>query len=289
MTAVSYDLCSPWATPSDVGGDCCAGTVDPALMDDALAGASLILYNLTGKQWPGLCTDVIRPTAEHAPDLLRPGWVPYGGYSGPWAGGSGSYAYGYNFWAGMWGACTCNRTTVCGLHAVSEIVLPGYPVAAITTVKIDGVTRAPAGYKIQDRQRLVYVPQASDTAAGWPCCQSVELPSTAVGTWEVTYTWGAAPPAIGARFAATLACQLYKTIAPDDASREGCRLPQRITSITRQGVTLAVLDSFQVFKDGLTGLPEIDLWISSDRRARTGAHADVITPGMVASLRRDQP
>lgn len=286
MTAVSYDLCAPWATADDVSGDCCAGTVDPNKMDDALAGASLILYNLTGRQWPGECTDVIRPTAEHAPDLLRPGWVPYGGYTGPWAAG-GQNAYAYNFFGGMWGACSCNRTTVCGLHSVSEILLPGYPVASITTVKIDGVTRPSAGYRIQDRARLVWVPQTSDTREGWPCCQRVELASTEVNTWEVTYKWGAGPPAIGQRFAATLACQLYKTLSPADA--EGCRLPQRITSITRQGVTLAVLDSFQVFQDGLTGLPEIDLWISSDRRARSGRSPDVITPGMVASLRRDQP
>jgi hypothetical protein len=288
VTAVSYDLCSPWATADDVGGDCCAGTADKDKMDDALAGASLILYNLTGKQWPGVCTDVIRPTAEHEQDRLHAGWAPYGGYSGPWAAG-GQNAYAYNYWAGMWGSCTCDRTTVCGLHAVSEIILPGYPVDSVTTVKIDGVTRPGSGYRIQDRQRLVWVPQPSDTRQGWPCCQRVELPSTEVDTWEVTYTWGAAPPAIGKRFAATLACQLYKTIATDDADREGCRLPQRITSITRQGVTIAVLDSFQVFKDGLTGLPEIDLWISSDRRARSGRSPDVITPGMVAAYRRDQP
>jgi hypothetical protein len=288
VTAVSYDLCSPWATTADLPADCCEGTADPDKLDDALAGASLILYNLTGRQWPGICTDTIRPTAEHEPEM--PGWLPYAGYDGPWAGGPyGGAGYGYRFWSGMWGGCSCNRTTVCGLHTVSEIILPGYPVASITSVKIDGVVRNAAGYKIQDRQRLVWVPLTGDTRTGWPCCQRVELPTTAADTWEVVYGWGAAPPSIGARFAAALACQLYKTIAADPVDREGCRLPQRITSITRQGITIAVLDSFQVFKDGLTGLPEIDLWISSDRRARSGREPAVITPGMVAALRRDQP
>lgn len=46
-----------------------------------------------------------------------------------------------------------------------------------------------------------------------------------------------------------------------------CSLPERITSITRQGVSWTVLDAMDFLDKGLTGMAPVDQWISVVRRA----------------------
>lgn len=46
------------------------------------------------------------------------------------------------------------------------------------------------------------------------------------------------------------------------ASGEACALPERITSVTRQGVTWTILDPQDFLRDGLTGIGPIDQWLS---------------------------
>ena len=52
-----------------------------------------------------------------------------------------------------------------------------------------------------------------------------------------------------------------------------------MTSITRQGISLAVLDPLTLFVDGLTGLPEVDLWVQSVRLGRARRSASLMVPG----------
>lgn len=277
VSAPSWDLAAPWATVADLVAPCCPGEGDDQeLMSDALMGATMILYNLTGQQWAGASSDVIRPTADEAPGLDA--WYPYDGYSGV-SGRAGMYA-----WPGMFGMCGCNRVSTCGGFSVSEITLPGWPAITVTEVKIDGAVLSSAHYKLQDRRRLVYRPQAGETRQGWPCCQDVTLDVDRPGTWQVSYTWGVSPPPFWKDMAAMLGCQLYVAMVP---ARNGeCRLPKRIQSITRQGVTIAVIDNYDVFAKGLTGLPEIDLAIGALRYGNADG-ARVVVPGKQPSYRRD--
>lgn len=277
VSAPSWELAAPWADVDDLVAPCCPGEGDDQeLMADALMGASTILYNLTGQLWSGETEDIIRPTADESPGADT--WYPYDGYSGV-TGRAGMYS-----WPGMWGVCGCNRTTVCGGNTVSELLLPGWPVVSITEVKIDGVVVTSAHYKLQDRRRLVYRPQLGETRQGWPCCQDVTLDVTEANTWQVKYRWGVAPPPYWKDLAAMLGCQLYLSMVP---SRSGeCRLPKRIQSISRQGVTIAVIDNYDVFVKGLTGLPEIDMAITALRFGNADS-ARVVVPGKHATYRRD--
>jgi hypothetical protein len=184
----------------------------------------------------------------------------------------------------MWGSCDCNRTTVCGAYSISEITLPGWPAVTVDEVKIDGAALSAAHYKLQDRRRLVYRPQTGETRQGWPCCQNVVLAVDQPNTWQVTYKWGVAPPPYWKDLAAMLGCQLYLAMMPKRA--EQCRLPKRIQSISRQGVTIAVIDSFDVFEKGLTGLPEVDMAISALRYG-SNTSPRVVVPGKQPSFRRD--
>lgn len=271
MAAASYEVCAPWAA-SDIAVGCCkGGFTDPGLATDAFLIASTMLYNLSGRRWPGVCADLVRPTAEHAQALG--GWTP-GDYWRANPDPLPNWAAPY----GMWGFCGCDRTEVCGGASVSEILLPGYPVVAVTEVKRDGVVVPSSLYQLQDRRRLVALGDA------WPCCQDVTKADTQTGTWSVAYTWGAAPPRGGVRAAAALGCELYKGWAKP--AGDVCQLPERVTTITRQGVTMATLDPWDLFDKGRTGIATVDLWLASLDRGSRSRPSELFVPGQLPSIRR---
>lgn len=149
--------------------------------------------------------------------------------------------------------------------------------SAITQVKIDGVVVNPARYRVDDYRWLVYVPE-SPTAErqAWPCCQDLSAPDTAEDTWVISYAHGTAPPRGGVRSAMELGCQLATAWTPAVAGT--CQLPKRVTTLARQGVTMAVLDPMTLYKDGLTGLSGVDLWVASANRGRANRPATVWSP-----------
>lgn len=228
-------VCSLWATadlmPCDLEG------VDEDLIDDALATASSILYVLSGRQFPGVCEETIRPCALRVdtPRHRRYGW-------GEWS------------WREEWWGCGCRSNVACGCASMSQIELRT-PVAEVSLVSVDGIALDPGAYRVDDWKWLVRV-----DGDAWPCCQSLELESTEPDTFEVTYTFGTPPSPGGDRSAAALACELVKAWSPETAGE--CRLPQRVQQLVRQGVTM-VFDPATVFDNGLTGISEVDLWLRS--------------------------
>lgn len=251
MSMPCPDICTPWATEADVGSPCDDYEFDPTVLDDGLQVASQILYELTGRRWPGVCTETIRPCGYRTTDA----WG---------AAGQG------------WCGCLSSRT--CGCRQLSELRLPNHPAIEVTAVKIDGATVDFDRYRIDDYRWLVYLPE-SDTAErqSWPCCQRIDLPDTDEDTWSVTYTYGQEPPLGGVKAAASLGCQLALGWQPETVGQ--CRLPKRVTTVTRQGITLGVIDPLSLFADGLTGLPEVDLWVQSIRLGQQRRQAAVMVPG----------
>lgn len=146
--------------------------------------------------------------------------------------------------------------------------LPGRPVVEVSAVTIDGVPLAAEDWFVLDRAAVGRVDGQS-----WPCSQALRLASSETGTWEVAYRYGTAPPPGGVRSAATLAFEMALASIPD---AEGTRLPERVSSITRQGVTMAVLDPLTLLAEGRTGLVDVDLWVASvmhgDRRRGAAVH-----------------
>lgn len=265
VSPLSAGTCSPWAEMSDVCAPCNSYDFDPSVLEPALQVASDVLYNFTGRRWPGECSETLRPC----------------GYGTPMHALHQDPVTGYI--ARGW--CGCRDSRSCGCQRLSEVKLPGYPVTGITNVKIDGQIISSDRYRIDDRRWLVYLPE-SNTAErrGWPCCQRLDLPDSEQDTWSITYTYGIAPPLGGIRAAATLACQL--ALACDASTASQCLLPKRVTSITRQGVTLAILDPLTLFKDGLTGLADVDMWVQSILRGDKTRRATVHVPGRSQRHRR---
>lgn len=264
MAEASAEICSPWADAADACAPCDTYEFDPALLEDWILVASMNLWNLTGRRWPGICTDVVRPPSACGCVTRESWWVTpvLGGYDGAICG--------------------------CGCGGVSELVLPGYPVVDVTNVTIDGQVVDPARYRIDDHQRLVYQPDLTgvDGRRSWPCCQRLSRPAGEEGTWTVTYTWGQEPPLGGIKAAASLGCQLALSCLPSDSpGGRLCRLPKRSTSITRQQVAVALADPLALFPEGLTGLPEVDLWVASVMKGDQRRRGHAFVPGRGRSRR----
>jgi hypothetical protein len=266
----SGGVCSPWAELGDM--PCQTYEADPNVMAMLCQFSSDVLYDLTGRQWPGLCLSTVRPQSGEAA-LGAVSW-PGNGYRQPWL-----------VERGVWG-CSCNRSERSGCSFVPEIKLADR-VVSVSQVKIDGVVVPTNEYRIDDHRYLVGLRRPDGSERTWPCCQDDGLPDTQPHTFSVSFTRGGYPPVGGTVAAASLACEFAKGMGllGDDAAKK-CRLPRRVTSIVRQNVSVAVLDPLTLFQDGRTGLPEVDLWLASVVAGRARRRATMIPMGKRRRSRR---
>lgn len=93
--------------------------------------------------------------------------------------------------------------------------------------------------------------------SAWPT-QNLAQPLPNAGTWSVEYGRGTAPPANVGVLVGLLALEFLSA-----CSGGKCRLPRRVTSVSRQGVSYQMIDPTDIYATGKTGLPEVDLWLSS--------------------------
>ena len=219
--------CGPW-TSSQAAWDCCGqpttvvdGDTCPVDFSAQVQMASEILYELSGRQWAGACEQTVRPCRIGSTcgiQVLSRGYV-----IGPWSwAGFGWNTPSWNGWG--WG-----DANYCGCQPLSRIKLSGYPVREILEVKIDGVVVDPTTYELVNWRWLVRLGDEH-----WPHCQALDLPDTEDGTFSVEYRFGQDPPVSGQHAAAALACEMYKACGGGG----DCEIPQNVTRLTRQGVTI---------------------------------------------------
>lgn len=266
MSIPAGSTCAPWATVADVCAPCNEYGFDPDLLDRSLQMATDVLFNFTGRQWPGLCSELVRPCRPDGVSCFGPSFA---------AGQLGLDAYATSNGEPISGWSSGQN---CGCGILYQVTLPGYPVVSVDLVLVDGDVVPPSNYRVDDQRRLVGVRRADGSLQTWPVCQRMDLADDEPRTWSVTYTYGAEPPIGGVIAAASLACQLALSCNPDAVTAGKCRLPKRVTSITRQGMTLAVIDPLTLFRDGLTGLSEVDLWVQSEMRGNATRRASVFDP-----------
>jgi hypothetical protein len=202
------------------------------LRADALAAQTMRM--LTGYSVGG-CPVTLRPCSISCASGAR-GWDWSGGTFNPHINGLGQWVNG----------CGCSGG--CGCTALSTVHLGNY--GTVTEVKVDGVVIAPTAYRVQNGTELVRLDGGT-----WPVCQDMALADTEVGTFSVRVQLGAPVDGLGAYAAGVLACEYAKACTGD----KKCRLPNNVTSVTRQGVTMDL--SSTAFPDGLTGIREVDLVI----------------------------
>ncbi len=234
----------------DIGLQLCCDdwdTFSAPLQLQAANYAKLVLWAATGRQF-GLCELTVRPC---------------GRYCESWAGWDGVY-YDANggwipyLWQGEWHNCWCGSNGPGGRCTCSpdcQVYLPG-PVFSISSVRVDGASLNVTGGDIfvLDQQWLV----RTDTTACWPLCADQNLAPGDVNAFEVTYLRGIPVPDALANAYASLSCEYARACLGLP-----CRLPGRVSSISRQGVTISMTDVEQLLQHGLTGLWEVDMVIRS--------------------------
>lgn len=217
------------------------GTYTPEVQDYALQFATYVLWAATGRQY-GLCSIQVRPVRHRS----MPTYVTYPAVFDPWGGSAGTFSWG--LMSSGSGTQLINFAEM-QPGAPSEILLPG-PVNDVSSVSIDGVLVSPAAYRL-DGSRLV-----RQDGNSWPFAQDLTQPLGQPNTWSITYVRGEPVPAVVNGAAGLYACQVAK-------ARTGgaCVLPNRITSITRQGVSVQTVSVDELLEKGLTGVSDVDTLI----------------------------
>lgn len=150
---------------------------------------------------------------------------------------------------GTAGTCGCGSPNCCvGAH---EVWLPG-PVHSVVEVKVDGVVLPSAAYRVRNQRWLLRV-----DGQPWPKHQDLDRLDDEPGTWLVRYMRGIEVPLAGQAAAGALALELLlaRTGGP-------CALPQRVTSVTRQGMSVELADLQAMFEHGAFGIPLVDQWLA---------------------------
>jgi hypothetical protein len=150
----------------------------------------------------------------------------------------------------------CGRGCGSADKLMKEIGLPG-PIDSIVSVTVDGVVLDPSAYRVDNRVWLVRT-----DGEKWPTCQDLHATVDEPDTFEVVYVRGTPVPKGGQVAATILSCEMAKAALGRD-----CDLPQRVQSVTREGVSIAILDSFEGLESGRTGIWLVDSWVTSVTRS----------------------
>lgn len=234
--------------PSGTGGPCSWEFIPPedctlVNVEDFYDMAAEFLWRWTGRVF-GLCDVQVRPCKSNCGDATSTYW---GGLNRAYLLPALINGKWYNL-----GCLTCG-SRFCKCDHTEGLALPG-PIQDVTEVRLNGEVLDPSEYRVSNRRYLVRT-----NGERWPTCQNLNADVTEDDTFQVSYTRGVPVPVGGQRATGLLACEFARAYAGDD----DCQLPKRLQSITRQGVTVAVLDSFDDMGRGQTGIWAIDAWVAS--------------------------
>lgn len=278
-----YGPCQSWISGDDVancGPDLGIGT-DTWKLDQVAFDASALLYEVTGRQYPGVCERTVRPCREQCRH-----WS----FLDPWPASSwGDGPYGLLWgWDGTW--WRDQRGDRCGCGSLSEIKLAGFPVRRIVEIKIGGTVLAPLDgnnnptYRLDRNRLLVRLndPTQPNVTLEWPTCQNLALNDDQPGTFSVTYAWGMEPPSLGAMAAAQFARELWNACAGGD-----CALPSGTTEVIRQGVTIRRVNAIaDLIRSGGTNIPIVDAFIAGSNTTKMARRPAVYSPDITPFGRR---
>lgn len=268
-------MCSAWTTVERIQAACppAVGTALEELTDEEIEEAALAashsLWELSGRRYPGLCTDIVWP-CPRTPGVEADGWVEPAGWNASWGWYRSSSS-----WCGG-----CSEGPTCGgcCSSPSQIKLGNRPIIGDSVaVEIDGEALASTSWQILDGVWLVRV-----DGERWPCCQNLAVADGSEGSWSVAYAYGRQPPITGVRAATALARELLLECVGSSL----CRLPARVSTVTRQQTTMAILDPQEFLGQGLTGLPSVDRFLADERYGRSHRMAAFVNPDRPRYVRR---
>lgn len=234
-----------WVTPEELGT-----YTNSDYAYEACKSASYLLWGMSGRKYSGLTTVTERYVSSYDPYLR--------------SGGS-SLTYSPVLLQGnvvnmpTGGRYADDDFQGDGTSSNSRVRLRGRKVVKVHTLRdLDGNIIEPSKYYLSDHSTIFGI-----AGAGWSPSQV-----------EVTYTYGTPPPTAGRAAARVLATELVKLYEDDDT----CALPQRVTSISRQGVSYTVLDNQDFIDELKTGIYAIDLFLKTVNPDKARARARVFSP-----------
>lgn len=245
-------MCEPWPVkfvcenPPDIESEQYAGARD---------AAQSLLWSLTGSRF-GSCTVTERYRAGRAGDCGMP-YKDAG--TGLWHNGA--------------------RSAHC-----CRLRLANAPVQNVARVVVHGVELAPGTYWLEGSELV-------RSGVCWPVGAECDPPPI-----EVTYTWGIslagpipadpeadppvpATPAAKYHYMAAYAMgEVIKEMVEGMCGRE-CKLPSRVASVTRQGVTVNFVSPTDLADAGLLGLVQADAFIRAVNPHGKRMRSKVYVPG----------
>jgi hypothetical protein len=231
-----------WVTPDELG----TPYADSEFAYEACKSASGLLWSMSGRKYSGITTVTERYVCQNR--IFRYG-ASTNTYQAVLLDGAVFNIPADEFEGGV----------VDGLSPESRIRLRGRPVTKIHTIRRrDGVILDPSAYYLVDHSTV----QAA-TGIPWTPCNL-----------EITYSYGTYAPTMGRMAARTLAIEFVKLFEGSD----DCALPQRVTSIARQGVSYTLLDSQDFIEEMRTGIYMVDLFLKSTNPDKARAKARVFSP-----------
>lgn len=241
-----------WVTPSELP----ATHQDSVYAGDACQMASNILWAMSGRKYAG--TTTVTERYFTAVDAYRYQGSSAKEFSPHMIGGSV-----YNLPAEDWNDSAYQSD---GSSSLSRIRLRGKPVQEVHLVRsgYDGKIIPNDAYYLADHSTLI-------AYKGTPW---------APGNLEITYTYGQQPPTAGRQAARVFAIELIKLWEGDD-----CALPNRVTSISRQGVSYTILDNQDFLENFRTGIYVIDLFLKTANPAKALAPSKVFSPDVPRARR----
>lgn len=243
----------------------CWSKLTPAKQQRAIAIATTWLWGATGRRY-GLCEVTVRPCQPKRGDpAIYRTYPVIAGY-----GDGRGLASPYIDVGGQWRNCGCGAGCCC--RPDCEVELRG-PVAGITEVRVDGAVVDPSEYRVDYARGAYWLVKTS--AGCWPSCQDFNA-NSGEGTFFVTYDRGITPPIALLDAAEVLACEFAKAFTGDGK----CRLPNRVQSITRQGIEVQMgPPEIEDFASSI-GIPEIDNLVASMNPSRLRSRPQVLSPDL---------
>ena len=231
-----------WVTPDELG----APYADSEFAYEACKSASGLLWSMSGRKYSGITTVTERYVCQNR--IFRYG-ASTNTYQAVLLDGAIFNIPADEFEGGV----------TDGLSPESRIRLRGRPVTKVHSIRRrDGVVLDPSAYYLVDHSTV----QAA-TGIPWTPCNL-----------EITYSYGTYAPTMGRMAARTLAIEFVKLFEGSD----DCALPQRVTSIARQGISYTLLDSQDFIEEMRTGIYMVDLFLKSTNPDKARAKARVFSP-----------
>jgi len=151
-------------------------------------------------------------------------------------------------------------------YTTKRLRLRSQPVQRVESVYAGAEELAPSDYVIGNRSYL-----ARTNGRVWDMARGV----------TVTYLHGVEPPEPGIRAAQRLADELVLSVT----NPEACVLPDRVTSVSRQGISYTILDAQDFLENGRTGIYEIDLFLKTANPIGARKRPKVYSPDLPSGRR----